>query len=339
MKKTIGIICTGLTCLLLAGCSKPKDAAVNNKPGEAPATASASAAEKPKNPEGPVELKLKWTVGKRYLEEMAMTQNSEITMPGAPKPMQQQTDMTQDYSLSAVKARSEGGSEVEMKFISQKMSTKTEGRDAMSFDSTADPATDAGNPVAPMLRKAVGAHITYLTDSDGKIEKVQGFPEFIKQLTGGVSAQSQQMMKSMFSEDSLKQYASGAQGLPDKPVKVGDTWPVHMDMNMGPMGNMTLNLKFKFAGWEQHNDHNCVLLTYTGDMASKGGPTSNAMKISIENGKLSGKNWFDPELGVMVENTGDQTMTVKMSMQGKDMTSKMKQNIDVKLTALEDISK
>jgi hypothetical protein len=326
MKKIIALLSlsTTLTCLLFAGCSKSQD--------DAGAAKSAEAV-----PSGPVELKLKWMVGKQYLQQMTMNQDMDLTIPGNPKPMRQQMEMQQDYTLSALKQRPEGGFELELKFIGEKMSSKMDGREIISFDSASDPAKDGANPAAATFRKMIGAHVKFLTDADGKIEKVEGYDEFVDQISGGLPA-AKTMVKSMFSEETLKQFGAGAQGLPDKPVKVGDIWPYQMEIVAGAMGTLKMNLNYKFAGWEQHDGHNCAFLTYTGDMTSKAATNNPGMNLSIENGKITGKNWFDPALGTMVNGVADQTMTLKMNMQGKTTDSQMKQKIAMKLVKISDIA-
>ena len=328
MKKIIVLfsVSATLACLLVAGCSKsPEGAAVPGKTVAAPS--------------GPVELKLKWTVGKQYLERMTMDQDMEFTIPGNSQPMQQQMEIIQEFSLAALKERPEGGVEVELKFISQKMSSKMAGRELMSFDSASDPSTDGANPIAPTLRKIVGAHVKYLIDARGKVEKMEGYDEFLKQITAGGSPQAEMMIKGMFSEDTLKQFGARAQGLPEKPVKIGDTWPVHLEISAGPMGTMDLDMKYKFTGWEQHDGHNCALLTYTGDVTSKAATNNPAMSMTIEKGVITGKNWFDPALGATVDGTADQSISVKMTMQGQKTDSTMKQKILMKLLGVSDIAR
>jgi len=44
------------------------------------------------------------------------------------------------------------------------------------------------------------------------------------------------MMKGFMSEDSLKQMSPTSMGLPGKPVKIGDTWPVKTENRFGANG-------------------------------------------------------------------------------------------------------
>jgi hypothetical protein len=114
---------------------------------------------------------------------------------------------------------------------------------------------------------------------------------------------------------------------------------------------MNIDLNYTFKGWEQREKRKCVALDFTGTMASKGeapapgvGPMGMTMKV--ESGKLSGKTWFDPDLGHPVEIAINQDMIMLMTiptpgMRGKtnaaqppvsqSVTNHTKQNVVIKL--------
>lgn len=330
MKKIIAplFLTAALTCMLLAGCSKSDQ-------GPAPAKETGN------GPQGPVELKVKWQAGKLYREQMTMHQDMELAVPGSTQTMHQQMVMEQEYSLAAIKDRPDGGQELELKFISQKVSSRMGGKEIMSFDSTADPASDGANPAAAILRKVIGAHVRFLVDAKGKVEKIEDYDQFIQLLGGDGSPQSQMVAKGMFNEENLKQFGDHGQGLPDKPVKVGDSWPFNIEMQTGPLGALKIATKCKFAGWEQHDGHNCAVLAYSGDISSKASDDSGVkgIKMNIEKGTITGKHWFDPALGTTIGGDSGEDMTLNMEMGGKETKSKMTQKITLKLLEVADIPK
>src|SRR5580704_18325923 len=110
-----------------------------------------------------------------------------------------------------------------------------------------------------------------------------------------------------------------------------------MDMPAGPIGNLKMNFQYTFTGWEKRDGHNCALLSYTGTMSSEPSTNAAAMSFSIKSGDITGKTWFDPELGANIGGTTDQTMDFDMNMGGQKTDSTMKQNIVVKLVKLSDI--
>jgi Family of unknown function (DUF6263) len=319
MKKTIFFLslCAAVG-VLFAGCSKAADAGSSGG-------GSAASGE-------PADLKIKWVAGKKYVQRMSTHQQQEMNMPGAPGPMQMTMDMSQDYSISVLRELDGGGRELELEFMSVKMATQGAGQSA-SFDSKQDPAMDAQNPLAPFMRKMVGAHIKFLTDASGKVDKVEGLEEFLNQISGGNPA----MMQSMFNEDALKRFCDFAMALPGRSVKVGDSWPVTKEVKMGAMGEMAMNLKCTFKGWEQHDGRKCARIAYTGDVTSKPGAADAPMKVDIQSGKIGGEAWFDPELGMTVDSSIDQDMTMKTTVQGQTMNSKVIQKISARLVGVSDI--
>ena len=82
-----------------------------------------------KPPSGPVELKLKWPLGERIVQDMDMKQNMELSMPGQPAPMKQDMTMGQEYGLTVLKENPDGGHEVEMEFLSARMGDGDGGQD------------------------------------------------------------------------------------------------------------------------------------------------------------------------------------------------------------------
>jgi Family of unknown function (DUF6263) len=276
-------------------------------------------------------------VGKQYSHEITFDQNSEMALGGAPQTMQLM--MTQGFTLSAEKAGPEGGVELELKFTSIKVSTKMGGREMMGFDSVTDVNKDPGDLTVGVLRRVIGAHVRFLTDANGKIEKMEGYKEFMDKLTAGTPQSMQMMFEGMFREEMLRQFGAGAEVLPDKAIKPGDTWPHTKETISEVLGKVSTQSKFTFAGWEQHGGKNCAVVTSTGDMMSIAPPGTNSNVTTIENGKLKSKFWFDPAVGTILENTGEQTMDINMNMQGKKVISKTKQNVVIKMTGIEDIAK
>ena len=132
-----------VTCALFAGCSKSKDMPASPSGTEKVSTDAS----------GPVEMKVKWVVGKRYDQEMTMNQTAHMTIPGMAQPMDQNMTMDQTFAMSALKALPDGGAELELKFSGQKVESKMGGKVVMSFDSSNDSPSDTNNPVAPIFAK------------------------------------------------------------------------------------------------------------------------------------------------------------------------------------------
>jgi hypothetical protein len=306
----------------------------------AAAPASVAPAFTPPNPAEPVEMKLKWETGKRYLQRVEMNQVMEIKPPGSSQTMKQETKQTQDIAISVTKDRDGGGHELQMEITAMVMNMKMGGATLMNFDSKKPATDDTVNPAAPVFRNLIGAHISLITDASGRIESVEGFQEFMDRVTGGSPPEAAAMLKSFLSEDSMKEMADAGRGLPDKAVKIGDSWPVKVAVPMGPLGRRIMDKKFVFKSWELHDKHKCVVLEHTGDISmtsDSGSSEIGGMTMAIDQGKTTGTTWFDPALGMACETSFKQDITFKVNVQGKSMNTPMHQYVDTKLVEISDI--
>lgn len=292
--------------------------------------------------DAPVELKLKWPVGNRYDFSMTMNQTSQMQVPNQPGPVEQKMESTQEMTLTVVKEREGGGREIEMEFKSQKIEMKMGGNVMMKFDSKEKETTP--NPATAAFSKMIGMKITYLTRTDGTMEKVEGLDQF----AAGAPPQVQAMFKNMMTEDFFKQF-SFSQYLPTKPVKQGDSWPVKLSIALGPLGTFTVDSMTTLSGWEQHDGKKCAVLDSTATLSSKPGDKKmpGGIEVTIEGGKQSGKTWFDTELGFTRGSEIHQDMVIKLKMpnpQGADkpaidMSMNAKQEITMKVAVVQAAAK
>jgi hypothetical protein len=98
---------------------------------------------------------------------------------------------------------------------------------------------------------------------------------------------------------------------------------------------MNIDVTYTFSGWEEREKRKCALIDFAGTMSSKGGAAAAAapaqgMNMKLESGKLSGKTWFDSELGHPVETSIDQDMVLHMTMP----TPRMRTNTNAAATPI-----
>ncbi|MGH7992878.1 MAG: DUF6263 family protein, partial [Limisphaerales bacterium] len=177
MKKLFVILplCALAGGLLLAGCSKSKNAAAKSG-NSADATLVAGASDQP------VDMKIKWTVGRKYPMRIELAQSTKTEVPNQPQPVVQETKLTQGFDMSALKELENGGRQLELKFETETMNVSQGGQNVLSFDSLQSPAQDTNNPVAPVLRAMIGSRIQYFTDANGKVERMEGVDELAKRV-------------------------------------------------------------------------------------------------------------------------------------------------------------
>lgn len=333
MKKLNGILQIGaaIVCVWAAGCSKSKESA------NAPAGGASGGIQT--EPSGPVTMRLKWQPGRQYDQEMTMAQTSKMSEPGVAQTVDQTMNMIQRYSITALRTTTNGGMELELKFTGQQVNGTFNGRTVLDFDSARPESQDGKNPAAPLFRKMIGVRIKYVLDANGKVVQIEGLQDALKQMSAG-DPQAEALMKGLLSEETIKQWVERGEGLPGKPVKVGDSWPVKIELKNAQAGTVKMEMTYTFKGWQEHDGHKCALLDFTGTITSHPGASStNAPQITMDNGKISGKTWFDPDQGMVLETTSEQGLTLKTSAGGKGLNSQMRQNVSTRLLKISEAPK
>ena len=309
-----------------------------------------------KAPSGLVEMKLKWPVGERIVQDMDMKQSMELSIPGQPGPTKQDMTMGQEYGLTVLKDTPGGGHEIEMEFLSARMSIAMGGK-TLDYDSTKKSANDSANPAAAKIQKSladmfgkiVGSKIQYFLDASNDVERMEGVDELENRLSSGAQADWLGPFKSaMFSKDRFKLIMSANRYLPPKAVQPGDTWPNTLSFEMGPLGTMTMDFNNTFQSWEMHGKRNCARLEFQGTIKSTPGNNASptALSMTITDGDFSGVSWFDQELGITIDTTMNEnikmTMNIPMNSRGKagaagrmqTITNQMNQIINIKLVSV-----
>jgi hypothetical protein len=122
----------------------------------------------------------------------------------------------------------------------------------------------------------------------------------------------------LFNEKVLEKFGSfGEDSTPHRVVKLGDGWAIHLEepSNAGPLN---VDLKCTFKNWEQHADRKCMRIMFTGTVQAA--PNAASLPVKIENGRVSGETWFDPQLEMIVEIAFDADMNLKITRQGQTLT-------------------
>ena len=274
----------------------------------------------PATTDGQSEMKINWMVGKKYVMHMELNQSTE---PASPNPQQPKSEvnLAQDFDISPLKNLDDGGRQLELEFENEAIDVSRGGNKILSFDSAQNPAQDANNPIGPMMRLMIGTHLQYFIDANSKVKKVEGVDELMNRISGG-KPQQEAMFKQIFGEGSLEQYATIGEWLPNRTVNVGESWSKKKDVTSSA-GTLTVDMNFVFKNWEQHGDHKCAHIEETGDISTKTISNASGVVIKIENGKISGDVWFDPELGMIVEVNNNQDITMNVTTQTQTMRLQM----------------
>jgi Family of unknown function (DUF6263) len=157
----------------------------------------------------------------------------------------------------------------------------------VSYDSTNETAPGGTNTALSEFFKALkGSQFTLTIGKDMAVEKVEGRDEFVKKLVQS-NKQLEQLLNKILGEEALKQMADPTFGIvPNKPVKVGDSWTKTVKLTLGPLGSYENTYTFTYA--KQTGDvadiDVKVALKYTPPGADQGGET---LPFKIKGGNIS----------------------------------------------------
>ncbi len=265
---------------------------------------------KPSDP--PAELTVAWKAGQRYQMSLDMNQTCGYRIRSNTAPME--TVFTQDYAVN-VTSGDGGNRNLELEILGFTLETTSGGRIVMNFDSLNKAASSEGNAVAQSLGKLVGGRVRYEVSPENKILSTDGVKDLVARAASATASTTPTraviVARRHFNTDGLKQMIElGAP--PPGPVRIGTQWTVERDINAGIHGTFRLVTTNTFAGWQLRDRVNCARINITGTLSATTvtglGPAASAVgSMKISNGKLTGKSWINPTLGLPVETIFDAT--------------------------------
>jgi RNA polymerase sigma factor (sigma-70 family) len=279
--------------------------------------------------DGPVFMKVHWDTGKHYAMSVAVDQDTETRLPSLAQPVSEKVKIVQKFGISPVKQLDDGGWQLDFKFENQQMDASRAGETTVKFDSTQDAAGDTNNPQAPVLRAMIGSSLQYFTDAKGTVVRMEGMDDLQNRIAASSDPQSQAVLGSMFSEDTLQQYGSLDESLAGRTVPVGDSWRLQKDVR-SPIGLLALDMKYTFKNWEQHGGNKCAHVEFLGRLSTKSAsPATSGMQVEITKGTISGEFWFDPELSIIVDSNNHQDLSLKIVMRQGELPSQFTRDVHV----------
>jgi hypothetical protein len=252
--------------------------------------------------QGPVLMKHKFTQGaaQNYKSSDGMKQSQSIMG------MKQETSMTQEsyFSRTAESVDASGKAKLKVKFSRIKMDGHFGPGIAYKFDSDAkdnDKTGLIGAMVGPAMEKLSKAEYSITVDGQGKVGEVRGFIEQLAELLKANPA-SAQFLGADSNESAKVKEQQSMFVLSDKPVKVGDTWEVPLNADLGKLGKVSGKTVCKYEGPDQVGNRKTAKISFTTNMAMDLEMDQGPAKVKgrMESTKSSGIAQFDVEKGVLV---------------------------------------
>src|SRR5256714_10335432 len=322
----------------------------------------------PKDP--PVELKMKWNPENRYLMRMELTRRVQRPQRGQTQLAQHEFSFSQDYALTMTNAEPEGDQGLDLEILSLETSTTVGDNLKVSFDSDSGGETATGDPMNEALRQSIGSHLHYVLGQNGKVTKLSGAKELL-QRAGASNATASATLRRVYNPEYFKEILELCT-LPEKEVKVGEKWPFERDATIGSGAPLLADGTCTFQGWQDHDHHKCAVIEIDGqlqpqvktprrprvsinqvslmgvDQTGKSSTNQTSQSFApmvapnpgIEDGKIAGTIWFDPELGFPVETSLEESYSIKVTVasrqnqtnaQPRSYTSPVNQQLSFKL--------
>jgi hypothetical protein len=177
-----------------------------------------------------------------------------------------------------------------------------------------------------ILGAVIGERLEYFMDADGRVKTVEGMNELTDHVAVVGTPQQRQLFNALFGGDQLKNEISSGDWMPNRIVKVGESWSVTKD-SADPIGMLTVSMKYTFKNWEQHGDRKCAHIEGTGNISSKSVSTASGTMVKIEKAKLSEEFWFDPNPGTIVGGNENEDVTLKITTRTQTATKEQHNKI------------
>src|ERR1043165_5292941 len=254
-----GFLGIALAICFVQGCSKPRSA---RGAGEAKVTGSRS--------DPAVTFVAQWSPSNRYVFRSQITLSSDEPRPGVSKPVPQESTLGLDYVISVSNARSNGSRSLQLEITAVQFDYAMGDTAQISYDSLNRVVGTDGNPLAERLEQIIGNRILFQLSPSNKVMNVRGIPEITAKITAGGSARGQGALKKLLTPQHLRHLIDVTM-LPSDPVRVDDTWPGQLAVNLGSLGgSVDADVTYTFRGWQQRGDRKCALVEFEGKMKGRG---------------------------------------------------------------------
>jgi hypothetical protein len=294
-----------------------------------------------------VPLRYRWTKGEEV--RYRTTQQMDMQMTGLPGMGDMNIGMTtvQINKFNVEDVAADGTATLRNTFESIKISMAVPMMGEVAYDS-ANPSAAAGNPISDALAKTLGAMagetITMVVAPHGKVGKIDGLAKLVEKMKAGASAGLSSMglggADAMMTEDGQRATLEQTFSLlPEKPIKVGETWKNSYTMP-GSTGGQTVAVTYTLKAQETTGGSAIARIASTGTSKGSAAPGNmGPMTVTVGDGASTGETLFDVKAGRVRKATGTMSLPMTMRMSAPDGTDISLQAAQKVTTTMELIEK
>lgn len=278
---------------------------------ELPATTESASKE-------PLNFKRKWNVGEKKVTQLEIISETDMQASNNQPAMKMNQHITEDLALTTVSTRPDGGYAVDFQIDRFKMEMDMN-TVKIVMDSNSESTSLPDKQMGDIFKAIVGKKLTMLLGPEGKVDSVLGIEEFVDGLKTNSNSPAGKIFANTFNELYFKNMMEGfcdTSTIPQRPIQVGESWPVSREMDIPMMGKIKLELTNTFTGWKEYDGVTCALVNSIGTMKSTSSPDSPqaGMKMNIKDTQFKGYTFVDPVKGVTPEFSLNQNMVMEMTV-------------------------
>ena len=264
----------------------------------------------------PAELKPEWKLGRRYVMRMDSTQTAEMNF--GRQQGSQETTVSLDYAV-AVSNAPQGGRGLEMEIRALAVDILSGDRSIYHFDSLNKAVPNQG-PGVELMQRIIGGRLWFLVDSNATVSRVDGIKELMERAQGdpGQETAGQRrnwmsgVLQRIFNADYFSQMVDAGL-LPGSAVRIGDTWTRQREIDVGLLGRLVVSATNTLKGWQEHEGKKCARIEFKGTLGMRTGKAEGPFALvglTLQDGQITGRAWFDPAIGLPIETIQEQSCNV-----------------------------
>lgn len=277
-----------------------------------------------------VELKCELKPGCRYAFHLE-TDNSYSSSKWKLGMGSQATHFEADYGLSVTNETSKSHKQLDVEFLALVMQVFSGDDTRVYFDSE-NKAVPMTGDFAEAMRNMLHTHFGAELSSRDTLVKVRGLDEAVTAATAKKNLRkADAWVRRLFTTSNVRHMVE-LNPLPDKSVRVGDTWHQTNDLING----FVAEADYKFLGWQFHDERKCALIEFQGTI---GPPKNSKGKTTVEDSNFYGRYWFDPEINMIADSVVHEQYTLSRGKGPDGEKLPMAQTISVKLDSVSTPSK
>jgi hypothetical protein len=257
----------------------------------------------------------RYKAGFRYHQTISTDQ--QINMDLGARNVQQQMTMSLGMAAEVTESEKDFGKRVKVSYDRATISQTVDGQ-KFSFDSSAPNAANAG-PLAA-FGGIVGREFTIVFDKEDQVSEVENFEATMQKLAAGNPAAAA-LYTQLFNKSTMKRMLeqSALRSPAGKPVQKGNAWDFSNELEMTGIGKLVVRGYYTFAGMEDHNGKRMAKVQAKADIQVEAGNDDansktanliNQMNMKVEEGKMEGTLYYDPEINFTREVQISQTITL-----------------------------